>query len=135
MIEFCFWIFLSLCLLSIPLVMIILGRIMAKHPPKEINSIYGYRTSRSMKNLDTWKFANTMFGKLWFRGGWGVLVFTIAGIVWLYGKDVNTTSIESLVVVGLQFIPLVGTIVPVEIALRRNFDDDGNRRDNKGVEK
>lgn len=34
--------------------MILGGRIMWKHSPKNINCVIGYRTSRSMKNIDTW---------------------------------------------------------------------------------
>ena len=31
-------------------------------PPKKINSIYGYRTYRTIQNNDVWKFANKLFG-------------------------------------------------------------------------
>jgi len=41
----------------IPVIMIGVGYMMYKHPPKSINAIYGYRTARSMKNDETWKFA------------------------------------------------------------------------------
>ena len=34
----------------IPIMMIIIGYFMYKHPPKKINHIVGYRTSKSMKN-------------------------------------------------------------------------------------
>lgn len=48
-----FWIFLLVCSLLIPAVMIVAGFLMWKHPPKKINGFYGYRTTRSMKNQDT----------------------------------------------------------------------------------
>ena len=54
-----------ICDLIIPIVMIIGGRMMWKHCPKHINGIVGYRTTRSMKNMDTWKFAHDYCGKLW----------------------------------------------------------------------
>ena len=45
-----FWL---LCDLFIPFIMIVVGRMTSKHCPKNINSLIGYRTTRSMKNMDT----------------------------------------------------------------------------------
>ena len=47
-----------LCNLLVPLVMLIGGYYMCKRPPEDINSAMGYRTKRSKKNKDTWKFAH-----------------------------------------------------------------------------
>ncbi|MGC6480557.1 MAG: SdpI family protein [Flavobacteriaceae bacterium] len=33
------------------------GRLFAKYPPKKINFWYGYRTRTSMKNQETWTYA------------------------------------------------------------------------------
>ena len=57
-----FWWFMLICDLIIPIAMVIGGRMMWKHYPKNINSMSGYRTTRSMKNMDTWKFANDYCG-------------------------------------------------------------------------
>ena len=62
-----FWWFMLICDLIVPIVMIIGGRMMWKHCPKSINGIVGYRTNRSMKNMDTWKFAHKYCGKLWWK--------------------------------------------------------------------
>ena len=51
----CFWWFMLICDMIIPIVMVIVGRMMWKHCPKHINGMLGYRTTRSMKNMDTWK--------------------------------------------------------------------------------
>lgn len=45
--------------------MIGFGRLFQKNPPQEINSLYGYRTARSMKNRETWDFAHHYIGRLW----------------------------------------------------------------------
>ncbi|MCY6372198.1 SdpI family protein [Clostridium ganghwense] len=37
-----------------------------KKPPKEINSTFGYRTTMSSKNKDTWNFAHRYAGIVWF---------------------------------------------------------------------
>ncbi|MBO5057040.1 MAG: SdpI family protein [Lachnospiraceae bacterium] len=60
-----FWWFMFVCDLLIPVFMIICGRMMWKNSPKSINGIIGYRTTRSMQNKDTWRFAHDYCGRLW----------------------------------------------------------------------
>ena len=55
--------------LIIPLSMIFLGKYFSKRAPKEINMLFGYRTTRSTKNQDTWQFAHHFFGRLWYKMG------------------------------------------------------------------
>ena len=62
-----FWLMMLICDLSVPLIMIFGGLMMYRHPPKKINGVYGYRTSRSMKNMQTWRFAHRCCGRLWQR--------------------------------------------------------------------
>ena len=45
-----FWIFMLVIDLLIPLTMIGFGRLFLKKIPKDINALFGYRTSMSMKN-------------------------------------------------------------------------------------
>ena len=59
-----FWLFCTASSLLIPLVMLFFGRRFLTKPPKSINSLYGYRTARSMKNQQTWDFAHRVCGKL-----------------------------------------------------------------------
>ena len=51
-----FWWFMFCCDILIPVTMIACGWMMWKYCPKNINGLVGYRTSRSMRNMDTWKF-------------------------------------------------------------------------------
>ena len=62
-----FWIFMLIMDLLLPFTMIGFGRYFMKKAPKEINSVFGYRTSMSMKNKDTWEFAHKYCGKVWYR--------------------------------------------------------------------
>ena len=72
-----FYIFLFLCNLLIPLIMLIAGYSMYKNPPKEINGLVGYRTAMSRKNKDTWAFAHNYCGKLWMKSGGILLIPTV----------------------------------------------------------
>lgn len=112
--------------LLIPLIMIMFGKCF-KNAPKHINSFFGYRTSMSMKNKDTWEFAHQHSGKVWVKWGSIMLTFSIFLMVFLMGKDENTVDKLSQILCYTQIILLVVSIIPTEIALRKNFDKDGNR--------
>lgn len=46
------------------IIFIITGFVMFKFPPKNINMLYGYRTTRSMKNQEQWGFSQKYSAKL-----------------------------------------------------------------------
>ena len=61
-----FWIFMLIMDLLIPFTMIGFGKMFLKKAPDQINYVFGYRTSMSMKNQDTWVFAHHYCGKIWY---------------------------------------------------------------------
>lgn len=65
-----YWVFMFVIDLLLPVTMIGLGIYFSKHAPKEINPLFGYRTEMSMKNEQTWQFANHYFGKISYHFGW-----------------------------------------------------------------
>lgn len=120
--------FVFLCNLLIPVVVIVTGRIMWKHYPKNINGLVGYRTTLSMKNMDTWRFANEHCGRLWYKMGLFMLVFSILVSVLLLRTNDSTYSMISLIFGLLQCIILIASIIPTEIALKKMFNTDGTRK-------
>ena len=92
-----------------------------------INIAFGYRTSMSMKNQDTWKFAHEYCGKLWYKWGMIMLILTIIVMLFLLGKSEDTIGYWGGAVCMIQLVPLIGAIFPTESALRRTFDKNGNR--------
>ena len=112
----------------IPAIMLLLGTRFQRHPPEKINHVYGYRTARSMRNQETWKFAHETCGKLWVRLGAVLLVSAVLASVLTFKRGIETVGIVSAVVVTLQTLALIGSIFPVERALKRNFDDFGKKR-------
>lgn len=123
-------IFLFIMLLLVPAVMVGFGAYFMRRAPKKINYVFGYRTARSMKNEDTWKFAHKLIGKIWLVCGTLLLV---GGVVFFFvfasGKDENAASIASLVILGVQLLVLMCSIIPTEIALKKTFDENGNRKE------
>ena len=53
-----FWVFMTSMELLLPSSWWGLGNYFLKGGPRQVNSMFGYRTARSMKNEDTWKFAH-----------------------------------------------------------------------------
>ena len=120
--------FIFACDLLIPIMMIGFGRIMWKHTPKDINYIFGYRTTRSMKNEDTWRFAHEYCGRLWWKIGLIMLIPTVLVHIPFYNSSEDTLGIVAAIVMTIQIIVLIASIFPTEIALKKTFNDDGTRR-------
>ena len=116
------------CNMIVPVLTIVAGIIMWKHCPKEINRIFGYRTKRSMKNEDTWKFAHNFCGKLWFILGCIILGVSVVVLIPFFKSGAVTSGIVVSITVLVQCIILIISIIPTEIALKKTFFDDGTRR-------
>ena len=123
-----FWWFVLICDLLIPIIMVVAGRMMWKHCPKRINGVLGYRTSRSMKNMDTWKYAHEHCGRLWWKIGLFMIVPSALIHIPFYHSDDNTLGIVTLILVTIQVIVLAVSIFSTETALKKTFYDDGTRR-------
>lgn len=123
-----FKIFVYSCNLLIPIVMVIFGSVFVKHPPGSINMAYGYRTKRSMKNQETWDFAHEYCGRIWKNAGIISLIITLLISFAVFFMDDDGAGYISLILVHLQLVILIGSIYPVEKALKKNFDDNGNRK-------
>ncbi len=123
-----FWWFMLICNILVPLITIIAGWFMWKHTPKKINNVIGYRTNRSMKNEDTWKFAHHFCGKLWWIMGWILFVISVIVLIPFFSSTYDTIGIVVVICVSVQSVILVMSIIPTERALKKNFFDDGSRR-------
>ena len=123
-----FWWFLFVCNLFIPAIMILAGHWMWKYCPADITSVSGYRTKRSMKNIDTWKFAHDYAGRLWWKTGWVLIIPTVLIQLPFTKSSSNTIGILSLLIIFIQMLIMLLMIIPVENALKKKFDNDGNVR-------
>lgn len=123
-----FWLFMLLVDWIIPVVMILFGRLFLRQPPKNVNSVFGYRTTMSMKNQDTWAFAHRHCGRIWL--GLGILLLPLSGLALLPAlhQDVQTIGTVSGIVCVVQLVLMVCSAIPVELALRAIFDTNGGRK-------
>lgn len=123
-----FWIYMFIMNLLIPFTMIGFGKYFLKKAPKEINPVFGYRTTMSMKNKDTWEFAHRYCGQIWYVCGLILLPLSIVPMLFVIGQSDDTIGTLGAVICLVQIIPLVGAVLPTEKALKKNFDKDGNKR-------
>lgn len=122
-----YWI-LFLSSLTIPVIMLIIGLIFTFKPPKEINELFGYRTNLSMKNLDTWNFANRYIGRVWLILSLFILPLTIVVMLLINGEDEGYITTAFFIVLSIQLLIMLISIIPTEIALNKKFNKDGTRR-------
>ena len=109
-------------IMVIPLLMIVFGLYLRSGGPKKINSWSGYRTSLSKKNNETWLFAQVHGGKVWVLLGSILLILSIGAALL-----VEHTSL--ILIVGVvQMAALLLSPIVTEIALRKKFDENGERR-------
>ena len=117
-----FWIMMFICNLLIPVFMWGAGVMMYKCPRQNINYYTGYRTKRSMKNMETWKFAHDYCGRLWVKLGIGMLIPTIVvQLPFIHSSD-DTIGLMTVIICVIQIAVLLGSIIPVERALKKKFE-------------
>ena len=95
---------------------------------KKINYFYGYRTTMSMKNKDTWEFAHKFCGRLWFKWGLVLLPASVIPLIFVLHRSIDTIGIVGGIICFIQLVPLVASIFPKEAALKKTFDTNGHYR-------
>ena len=119
-----------ICDLLIPVTMFAFGLYFTNRAPKSINHLFGYRTTMSMKNKDTWEFAHKYCGKVWLIVGTVLLLVTLVLFLLLSRVDTDVAETVSLIFCTVQLVCLLVSIIPTERALKRNFDSNGIRKNN-----
>lgn len=122
-----FWILMFATAIMCPLIMIIAGLVFRKSAPKKINAFFGYRTTMSMKNRDTWEFAHKYIGNLYSVLGFTLIVPSVVSMLFLIDKSHELISVVSLIICFVGLIALIVSVIPTEKALKKNFDKDGNK--------
>ena len=119
-----------------PTIMARLGREMLLHPDEAMDGKQLYRAARAMRNQDTWAFAQHTSGVICHRMGLALTIFT--GLFFLllawWAEE------REPICAGWWLLPAVldAAAVPaarllVERALKKNFDENGRRRDKEDL--
>lgn len=123
------WKFMLVCNLLIPAVAVWYGRRFRANPPKESNAWFGYRTTRSMKSRDAWDFTQRKMGEVWGRWGFAMVppVVVCQGLT-LLCPTIDGMCMWSLPITTAEVVILLLSMIPVERALKKHFDENGVRR-------
>ena len=124
-----FWIYMLIITLLFPAIMIFFGLYFKKRTPREINYLFGYRTSRSMKTKETWEFAHKLLGRIWFTAGLVLLPINIVPMLLVLGEGKDFIGNVGVVLCTVGVITIISTIIPIEIALKHNFNKDGTPKE------
>ncbi len=104
-------------------ILLICGFMLKKYPPQKINMWYGYRTSLSRKNSDTWAIANAYCANLFMLGG---CILTALGLISLVLPDMGVSG--TYIGQGILFGFIALLVAATEKHLNKLFDKNGNRK-------
>jgi len=100
--------------------LLLIGFLYKTFPPKKINQLYGYRTARSMRSQGAWDFSNKLSAQLLMgAGALTCLAQVVFYFISMVAENYMLWSAGALVLFLLLSIP------PVEMRLKRDFDDKG----------
>ncbi|MBK0369704.1 SdpI family protein [Flavobacterium agrisoli] len=98
-------------------VFMIMGYIMYVFPPKKINSLYGYRTKRSMENQEKWDFAQIYSSKEMMKWGFVLACGFLLSFITHFDNTINMN-----IGLGLMFVTVFILFWRVEKAIKNQFE-------------
>lgn len=105
--------------LSVGLIFMAVGCAMYKFPPKNINALWGYRSSSSIKNQDRWNFAQKYASKEMVKLGLILMTTCILGFITNFNNLTNTILGFSLMILAVIIL-----ISRVEKAIKAKFGNE-----------
>lgn len=123
-----FWLYVFLVTLLIPFTLLLMWYICPKF--KEINTTSGYRTTLSMKNQETWDFSQNYCAKLSLYLFFSSLMLSFVTMPFFINQSTTIIRWMGLVVTLVQMMSFVVITIATEKALKKNFDEKGNRDEN-----
>ena len=99
--------------------LVLIGIITLVFPPKKINSLYGYRTSSSMKNQESWTFAQLYSSKELIKLGSVLVTCSSLNLIATFSNETNLT-------IGLSLLILIVILlfIRVESAIKQKFNQN-----------
>ena len=107
-----------------PLIFLVVGIVFWMYPPKKINGLYGYRTTRSCKSQEAWDFAQRYSAKLITMFGLAALIVAAAAHLFRNSLCVNSDYLmlyDVCITLLLPIIVVLSPIVLTELELRKRF--------------
>lgn len=116
------------CTLILPVIMLITGRAMFNSPSDDTSMGmvgYGYKSKRSLASRASKSFADKYAGKVFTIYALVMLPLSLIASIILVANGIYFKGLSVIMVV--QIICLCTVHIPVERALKKNFDENGER--------
>lgn len=102
-----------------PIIITGMGLCFRRKAPTKINRLFGYRTKKSMRNEDTWKFAHKYIGNLWLVEGLILIILSVVSMLCVIEKNDVIVIVVSLTLCIVEIIAIIVSIIFTERALKR----------------
>ena len=106
------------------LILTVGGAVFWACPPKKINGLYGYRTTRSCKSQEAWDFAQRYSAKLMTIFGLAALIVAAAAHLFRNSLCINSDYLMIYDITITFALPIIVAILPIvftESELRKRF--------------
>ena len=100
------------------IISIVIGFIMLKYPPKEINMLYGYRTKKSMSSQEAWDFSQKYASKKMIQIGIILLLICVLVSAFKIPEKAYPTIIISGIIIGVLALLLIIPITERQLKAR-----------------
>lgn len=110
----------------IPVFMISFGFKWQNNAPHKPNTLHefgiGYKSILSIKSQETWNYSHKYIGKIYLAIG--IVLLITSSILWCY---YDYYRFPAKIILLIQLSGLWLPVIPTEAALKRNFDENGNK--------
>ena len=120
-----YWVFMFIMTLLVPAALLLIWYMCPKF--KTIHNASGYRTKRSMKNQDTWDFAQKHCSKISLYMFFPSLLLAIAIMPMVISKSIGIIGWIGFVITMIQMMSFAVIMISTEKALKGTFDENGNK--------
>ncbi len=123
-----FWFYILITTLILPVLILIFGIHFSKNgAPKNIEGHSGFRSRRATKSWDAWVFTHKLAGKIWTVMGIIMIPVTIVLMIFVIKLPIEFINVYGAYLFGLQGFIFVGSVIFVEMQIKKNFNDFGVR--------
>ncbi len=123
-----FWFYILITTLILPALILFFGlNFSKKGAPKDIDGHSGFRSRRATKSWDAWVFTHKLAGRIWTL--MGIIMLPVSVVIMLFSikLPVELINIFGSFLFGIQGFAFVGSVIHIEMQIKKNFNDFGVR--------
>lgn len=123
--------FIRICVVAGPLVLLGLGLYYLLAAPKEANYSAGYRFHYGMAKARSWQFMQYLAGAVYSVVGLAMTVVMVVMWIFLQNLDLMTMATEAIRLIAWQAVIIFVATLGINVTMIVLFDSEGNRRGTK----